>query len=312
VLVLGCCFTPVASARPTGDLVLSIKGSLWAFDLAHPRLGHPLFHSRRLSDRNPASAATSGMLAFDRTRPGGTAFVYVAGTDGTLRRLVQGRQPGFSPDDRQLVISRPDGLAIVDASDGSLVRQLTHDSNDANPNWGRQGLIAFDRNDRTTHAIITVRSDGTDLQQMATPQIGIAHPSWSSDGNALMVANSERRCTSATPVRMPAVNAVDHLFVYDVSGSRCNGRYGDWSPHDRYVAIPVEDRMAIVNLARHSNPESICAANFAGGAVWASREIGQSLLLGIPRNFKCGRPGPRPRKTRVRVCYLGVCWYVYT
>ncbi|MDX6719736.1 MAG: hypothetical protein QOJ63_1990 [Solirubrobacteraceae bacterium] len=289
---------PLALARPSGVIVLADQGRLRAFDLARPQYRYPLFGSGSI-DRDPAIAAHKRLLAFDRSSRRGKPVVYIAGADGALRRLIEGRQPAFSPVGGRVVVAGAEGLMIVDVANGSHVRQLTNDPNDAHPSWGKRGVIAFDRRSDTKRQVFSIRSDGTRLHQIVTIPVSVERPRWSPDGRSLLVGI--KGCVARNAEGLPAARSP--FFVLLVAAG-CHPS-GTWSPNGQEVAIPQGQGMAIVELRHRSTVGGICGV--AQGVDWAGPKAGHWLVMGRAKRSRC-RDLTLEKGTKV--CYKGVCWYV--
>lgn len=125
----------------------------------------------------------------------------------------------------------PDGRAVVvETTGGALVTRdvwqpgndrVIFESSGGDPVWSPDGRrVAFKFNDGFSSAILTVRSDGGDLRQIATdrpPERYVGHPVWSPDGQYL--AYYQLNCRSS-PVDRPV--DTDVLAVDLAGGERRN------------------------------------------------------------------------------------------
>ena len=150
----------------------------------------------------------------------------VMNADGTKKRSlgVSGDQPAWSPGGSSLVFrhtSTPYGIATI-RTDGTGLRALTDNSDDAQPTWSRTGTIAFSRFDE----IWTMSTRGTRVRRLFKSCDQCGNPDYTADGRRI------------------AFSVSDGLYV-DVASSSGSGRHRlnkaaggapAWSPSGRYIA----------------------------------------------------------------------------
>jgi TolB protein len=120
--------------------------------------------------------------------------IYVAPTDGSPpRRLTRGDldgSPAWSPDGKQLLFDRSDGLRsgrrgvfVVDA-DGTHLRGLTEDFYDSEASWSPDGkTIVFARNDSlekpsASSELYAIDADGGTPTQLTRNRVFDGSPAW--------------------------------------------------------------------------------------------------------------------------------------
>jgi Tol biopolymer transport system component len=108
---------------------------------------------------------------------------YVLRPDGSDRRQVPGA-PSWSPDGRMMAITRPDGVLLVGATEGTNLVALG--SNPGPTTWAPDGSrFAFIRDGN----LWTVAIDGTDARNVtALPLGGASWAAWSPDGHWIAVS----------------------------------------------------------------------------------------------------------------------------
>jgi hypothetical protein len=292
-----------------GVLVIARGGSLWAVNLTTPERTHRLFtRDRATTDRHPDFALQLGTLAFDRTAFGRAPMIYIARANAGPRELVEGRDPSFSPTGRRLVASGPTGLFIVEIETGRI-RQLTNNTSDAHPDWGTGGILCDRQTDRK-RSIVAIRSDGSDLRQIAASSVSIAAAQWAPNGTDLLASGdpqSGRDCARARArTHLPHVRS--RFYVHLFASKACN-LSAAWSPDGREVTLPAGPSMAVVESGDGSVHAKICADddgdgdNDAEGVVWLPTKSASELPDGQDEP-NCPVPPP-PHTT----CWTTYCWY---
>lgn len=181
---------------------------------------------RPAPDPNPTFSPNGERLAFEAESRGANTIlnidIYVMNTDGSrLERITQ--EPTFdsmaswSPDGTKIAYSRVDissmfssasasASATIDRngsngiytirSDGTGLRQLTHEAHDEYPAWSPDGnTIAFGRLDKEAGWIYTVNSDGGGLSKLTDPPRDSwdSEPAWSPDGTRIAFTRASAR-----------------------------------------------------------------------------------------------------------------------
>jgi Tol biopolymer transport system component len=158
-----CCFYSLAWARDGNRLLLGGSSTSTSNDGIY-ELRIKDHHLRRLThghDSDPAMS-TTGAIAFVRRASGGASWSYLIRRPGEKpSRLLRGTEPDWSPDGKQLVFARGDGLHIASVS-GHMLRRLTNSKSAAAPDrapaWSPHGTrVAFVR----YPDVYIVRRDGT-------------------------------------------------------------------------------------------------------------------------------------------------------
>ncbi len=153
------------------------------------------FISSSLNETNPQYSPDGKRIAFQSSRGGGCAEIWVSAADGSnalqltngLGRL-QGT-PRWSPDGRWIAFDsvRLDGgpdIYVIDADGGRLRRLTPFPSNESAPSWSRDGRWVYFRSDRTgRNEIWKVRVEGGEVSQVTNNGGYVAFESW--DGNRL-------------------------------------------------------------------------------------------------------------------------------
>lgn len=191
-----------------------------------------------------AAQAAVADLAFVSLRDG-DAHIFLRGSDGSERRLTQGRtvnlQPSLSADGRVAFVNLRDGRSSIFVTDaaGDTPRRLSMEPLDQTaPSWSPDGRLLAYFAGQAGSANLAMRvvdvAAGTVVSVAAPgPGLGPARPEWSADGRTLMFlgANAQGR-------NQVWVMSRDGTGLRDVS-SRFAARGAAWaslSPDGRRVA----------------------------------------------------------------------------
>jgi WD40-like Beta Propeller Repeat len=249
-----------------GVIAYSAGGSIWA---VNPTTGQQRQLTAGHDDSEPSFSASGSMLVFQRYSQG-TVTVYISRADGSQPRpLIRGSQPAFSPNGKEIVFVRADGLYLTGLARGSPVRRLTNHPGDREPSWSSTGSIAFQR----TNLRQVKGSAGTVLQ-----------------GQQLKVLVEE------IDVMTPPSHRVNRVLTYD----RDVDMWPDWSPNGTTLAVtlclPYEGE-GVPQLLQGQPPSlpTVVLHSSCYRAVWAPdgrsfAERGVGLLSGRP-----GTSCPRAR-----------------
>jgi WD40-like Beta Propeller Repeat len=161
--VLAIALPPAAALAtfPGGDGVIaySHEGSIWAVE---PYTSNQLQLTSGPGDSAPSFSRSGSLLAFQRAT-GRSATVYLANVDGSgAVPVVSGSEPAFSPNGRQIVFVRADGLFLTSLTPGGPVRQLTDVPGDHHPDWGANGSIVFQRTEISHRVVTCIRNPTSD------------------------------------------------------------------------------------------------------------------------------------------------------
>jgi len=146
-----------------------------------------------------------GQIAFvsDRT---GRPQIFLIGVDGSgetqLTTLPDGAcQPAWSPDGLSLLFISPckekevyypgASIYIRNMVDGSVSRHIDALGGAFSPDWSESG-IAFSHLDLNQPRVWVARSDGANPRQISQPNALDSHPSWSPDGERIVLVNNSR------------------------------------------------------------------------------------------------------------------------
>ncbi len=124
--------------------------------------------------------------------------LYAAGANGChLTRLthgLNGDSSSWSPSGRQIAVSAPYGLDLINANGTRLHQLVANHTNityaDAAPAWSVRNRIAFVwvRPAPRPAEIYTVNADGSRLEPLTHGGNGFGEPAWSPDGNSIAFA----------------------------------------------------------------------------------------------------------------------------
>jgi hypothetical protein len=273
---------PTGWTSTPGPIVISRNGELWAVDVRFsPPRGRRLFADPlSIGDANPAYAARTGALAFDRTRVDEGPVIEVATPGGRLREYIAGREPTFSPTGDQMAFVGDGGLSVLDLATRAS-RQLTANASDAHPSWGARNLIAFDRKTRGRRRIFVARPDGSAVREVARARVALQRPQWSPDGRSLLVTtlltvDQCRRFDRLGYERPPGLRTSEDLSVYVVPG--CD-TIASWAPDGSSFAYADFDPLILVPFSREP-AQTLCNVDVDGLAL-ASRRHGGWLVSGL-------------------------------
>jgi TolB protein len=117
--------------------------------------------------------------------------------------------------------------------DGSGVRRLTSIGHAENPDWSRDGRIAFDvyrgkRFDAIVHDVFVMNADGSNVHRLTKGGLSRA-PTWSPDGRTILFNRGSGLAV------MNADGSGVHILVKDLGGGDTGG--GAWSPDGRKIAF---------------------------------------------------------------------------
>ena len=193
-------------------------------------------------DTAPAWSPNGRWIAFEQWPvAGGEQTIWLIRRDGNLgRRLTHFGtsdaefSPSFSPSGRRIAFSLSTGTdrggIYTIRTDGTHLRRVTRDGEDAQPAWSPDGrLIAF----RRVGDLYVVRPDGTHRHRLTRTQAFKADPAWSPDGTRLAYT------------RVPADGGYGDIWIMRRDGSRRHAltstSVGDesapsWSPGGAWIA----------------------------------------------------------------------------
>ena len=163
------------------------------------------------NEHSPAVSPDGRKIAYVKAGAGFTQ-VFVMNADGTRDRpltAISGgtevRNPAWSPDGRQIVfaarvagvddVNRDFDLYVMSSNGRNLRRLLggpVENGADQQPSWSPDGTrIAFTRIPGPGR-IMTVKADGSDVQEFATCTDGCVNPAWAPDGGAIAYETAGR------------------------------------------------------------------------------------------------------------------------
>jgi len=199
----------------------------------------------------------NGRIAFERISkaPSGNGFrdtILSVSKKGThVHALTNGccidDDPAWSPNGKRIAFDR-DGHIFTMRADGTHLKKLTKGKHfhgkpfqDAGPAWSPSGKrLVFWRRYETSKLpsdLFTIRSDGTDLQELKTPDLDEFDPTWSPKGNR--IAFTAREALGASTTQTPGIytmrpNGGDVMLEHEAHALRAGL---DWSPNAKRLAF---------------------------------------------------------------------------
>jgi hypothetical protein len=198
-----------------------------------------------------------GQIAFvsDRT---GRPQIFLIGVDGSgetqLTTLPDGAcQPAWSPDGQSLLFVSPckekevlypgASIYLLSMVDGSVRRHIDVLGGAFSPDWSESG-IAFTHLELNQPRVWVARSDGNSPHQISQPNALDSHPSWSADGNRLVLVNTSR---GDRPTLLWVFEDGSWPGAVPDPASRSQiVSSPDWSPRGALIAYAVEQQVWIV------------------------------------------------------------------
>jgi WD40-like Beta Propeller Repeat len=231
--------TAALASFPGGDGVIaySHEGRIWAVE---PHTSNQLQLTSGPGDSAPSFSPSGDLLAFQRLADG-SATVYLARADGSdARPLVVGSEPDFSPNGREIVLVRQDGLFMTDLTPGGPVRQLTDHPGDHHPRWGANGSIVFQRTDVWHRVVTCIRNGNSD----SATELLLEHGArYCKNGNArredLLLRRSDLDIITPPSLRIRQIVTYRAQLSTRRPSSETVEMYPDWSPDGRAVAAAL-------------------------------------------------------------------------
>ncbi|MCA1566087.1 MAG: hypothetical protein LC803_10715 [Acidobacteria bacterium] len=181
---------------------------------------------------------------------GASARISVMGFDGGQygpvgNTTIQGFQPSFSPDGKQIVFGRRAGTGsntaiMVINDDGTNLRQITATGvQDSGPTWSPDGTkIAFQTNRTGLRQIFTMNPDGSNQTRISDGLSNDTLPAWSPDGTKIAFTK--------TPL---GLNMTSDVWLFNPDGSgqmpltltpTSNDTFPTWSPDSTMIAFQTD------------------------------------------------------------------------
>ncbi len=235
-----------------------------------------------------AAPGANGKIAYVTPGAPGSSLIWVVNPDGSgTRRLIEGREPSWSPDGSRLAYVGPDrtdgsAIFVVDAN-GDDQRRLTAAGAGVEPDWSADGTsITFAR----LGDIYAIEVDGSGLRQLTAGVPSDRTPSSSPDGltvafergGVLWLMDAEggnqrslgidgSRPRFSPDGRMLAFEDGSAMYVVDADGTGASRRV---SPEGSEVSAPAWSPDGS-QLAFYEGAQGVCTISTSGAA--AARRV---------------------------------------